>query len=76
MHRTPLKTLVPMTLFLLVFVSGCTSTKVVYVKDGDPVRLAEPVKAKVWVPDANGDQVKSDKDVEIPEGWYALPDPR
>ncbi|MGD0093244.1 MAG: hypothetical protein ABSE73_25295 [Planctomycetota bacterium] len=61
-------------LLLSVCTSGC-GTRVVYLQPGEPVRLAEPVQAKVWVPDKSGVQVKSDNAVEVPEGWYVLPDP-
>jgi hypothetical protein len=37
------------------------------------VRLAESVKAKVWVIDANGKSVRSNNRIIIYEGWYALP---
>jgi len=51
---------------------GC-ATRVVYVPHGEPVRLAESVKAKVWVIDANGKSVRSNNRIIIHEGWYALP---
>lgn len=51
---------------------GC-ATRVILVPNGDPVRLAEPVRAKVWVPDASGQIVQSQNRVTIPAGWYALP---
>jgi len=56
----------------LTLLSGCAS-RVVYVKSGDPVRIAEPVKAHVWVPDASGKMIRSQNRIVIPEGWYALP---
>jgi len=52
--------------------SGC-ATRVILVPSGEPVRLAEPVRAKVWVIDASGNQIKSANRVTLPEGWYALP---
>ncbi len=52
--------------------AGC-ATRVILVPNGDPVRLAEPVRAKVWVPDASGQIVQSQNRVTIPAGWYALP---
>lgn len=52
---------------------GCGSTKVVYVKHGEPVRLAETVKARVWVVDKDGKNIRSINRIELQEGWYALP---
>lgn len=52
--------------------SGC-ATRVILVPNGDPVRLAEPVKAKIFVTDASGKSVESQNRVVIPAGWYALP---
>lgn len=52
--------------------SGC-ATRVILVPNGEPVRLAESVKARVWVYDSSGKQVKSQNRVTLPEGWYALP---
>jgi len=37
------------------------------------VRLAESVKAKVWVVDSSGKTVRSKNSIIIHEGWYALP---
>lgn len=65
-----LKLLIP---FLLPFVllTGCVRT--IYVPHGTPVRLRETVKdAKVWVKDGDGQSVEGRMD--LPEGWYALPD--
>lgn len=66
-------------LFALIFCgalttmnSGCAS-KVLLVPHGTPVRLAEPVKARIFVPDASGQVIKSQNKVLIPAGWYALP---
>ena len=52
---------------------GCGSTRVIYVKHGEPVRLAETIKAKVWVLDKDGKSIKSMNRIELQEGWYALP---
>jgi hypothetical protein len=54
--------------------SGCwlQSTRTVYVKDGQPVRIRETIKnAKVWVVGADGNPVAGKMD--LAEGWYALP---
>jgi len=56
-----------------VLLTGC-ATRTIYVKHGDPVRIAETIpRASVWVQDANGKWVKGK--VDLQEGWYALPDP-
>jgi hypothetical protein len=51
---------------------GCQS-RVILVPDGQPVMLAEPVKAKVYAFDATGKLVPSSNRVLLPAGWYALP---
>ncbi|MBM4019875.1 MAG: hypothetical protein FJ288_16395 [Planctomycetes bacterium] len=56
-----------------LLVAGC-GVRTVYVPDGTPVRLRETVRAaKVWILDAQGQPVKAEMD--LPEGWYCLPDP-
>ena len=61
--------------FLLALMSMSVScaSRVIYVPHGEPVRLAQSVKAKVWVIDANGKSVRSNNRIIIHEGWYALP---
>lgn len=51
---------------------GC-STRVIFVPEGTPVRLAEPVRARVFVKDDKGQVVRSANKMTIPAGWYALP---
>lgn len=53
---------------------GCSRAKrTVYVPDGSPVRIRETIKhAPVWVMDENGVWIPGS--VDIPEGWFALPD--
>ncbi|MEY4408022.1 MAG: hypothetical protein RL345_2488 [Chloroflexota bacterium] len=51
---------------------GC-QTRIILVPDGQPVMLAEPVKAKVYAFDSTGRLVPSSNRVTIPPGWYALP---
>jgi len=51
---------------------GC-ATRVILVPDGQPVMLAEPVKAKVYAFDSKGNLVPSSNRVTLPAGWYALP---
>jgi len=59
-------------LIALLSQSGCGS-RVIYVPHGQPVRLAESVRVRVYAPDASGQQIKSQNRITIPEGWYALP---
>jgi hypothetical protein len=61
------------SLIALLALSGC-ATRVILVPDGEPVRLSESVKSRVWVIDSKGNSVKSQNRVTIPAGWYALPD--
>jgi len=51
---------------------GC-ATRVILVPDGQPVQLAEPVRAKVFAFDASGKPVPSSNKVILPAGWYVLP---
>jgi hypothetical protein len=51
---------------------GC-ATRVILVPDGQPVMLAEPVKARIYAFDSKGQLVPSSNRVTLPAGWYALP---
>lgn len=51
---------------------GC-QTRVILVPDGQPVMLAEPVRAKIYAFDSKGNLVPSSNKVTLPAGWYALP---
>ena len=51
---------------------GCQQTKVVLVPSGDPVMLAQPVKASVYGFDSNKKLVGPSR-VVLPAGWYVLP---
>jgi hypothetical protein len=59
-------------LLVLPICLGCQMTKVVLVPSGDPVMLAEPVKASVYGFDSNKKLVGPSK-VVLPAGWYVLP---
>lgn len=74
-----LRTLLIISILALVLASGCVNRRtveyvdrIVYVADGDPVQLAEPVEARVRVRLEDGSEAVVD-DFVIPEGWYALP---
>ena len=73
--KTPRNSRILSVLFLIVCASMSVScaSRVIYVPHGEPVRLAESVKAKVWVVDASGKSVRSQNRITIHEGWYALP---
>ncbi len=47
-------------------------TRVVLVPSGDPVMLAQPVKASVYAFDADKKLV-GPSTVTLPAGWYVLP---
>ena len=51
---------------------GCQVTRVVLVPSGDPVMLAQPVKASVYAFDADKKLVGPSR-VTLPAGWYVLP---
>ena len=59
-------------LLVLPICLGCQQTKVVLVPSGDPVMLAEPVKASVYGFDSDKKLVGPSK-VVLPAGWYVLP---
>ena len=59
-------------LLVLPICLGCQMTKVVLVPSGDPVMLAEPVKASVYGFDKDQKLVGPSK-VVLPAGWYVLP---
>lgn len=52
--------------------AGC-GARVILVPEGQPVMLAEPVRARVYVFDSKGQLTPSSNKVILPAGWYALP---
>ena len=57
----------------LAMLAGCT-TPAVYIPAGEPVRLAETIRgAKVEVMLPSG--APAIRTMDIPAGWFALPDP-
>jgi len=59
-------------LCLCLCLVGC-GTKTVYIPDGTPVKLREALEGvKVWIKDQDGNTIATVMD--IPEGWYILPD--
>ena len=58
---------------LVVFLPFGCQPRTIYVPSGEPVRLRETVRnAKVWVLDKDGQPVAGKMD--LPAGWYCLPD--
>ena len=69
-----------LTVLAMIFAAalsvGCAGTKrqVILIEQGEPVQLAESVKALVFI-SRDGSRIRSDSKVTIPAGWWALPDP-
>jgi len=63
-------------LALSAFAGGCglIRSRTVLIPPGEPVQLAEPVKAHVYI-DVAGKREKSANRITLPEGWWCLPDP-
>jgi len=58
-----------------VCLSGCAlRTRTILVPPGEPVRIRKTLKdVPIWAADKDGKEVEGTAD--LPEGWYALPDP-
>ena len=74
MTSRPSRTLIAILLAASVWLSGCVRRRVVLVPPGEPVQLAEPAKAHVYVT-VEGKRQRSDNRVTLPEGWWCLPEP-
>ncbi len=76
-YRKPFPTLLRMALCAMTCALVCLSacgTRTVYVQGSEPVRLRAPLKkVKVWVAAKDGKEIPGE--VDIPEGYYCLPDP-
>lgn len=56
----------------ILLTTSC-STRTIYIPYGEPVRLGETLKnVKVWTVDKNGNPIEGR--IDIPEGWFCLPD--
>lgn len=57
--------------FVILSVSGCGTTRVVFVRESaDVVRIGPDVKGKIYFR-KDGEWVLSKNKVTLPEGWYA-----
>ena len=74
MRRISLWKLIAIALAVIALLSGCVSTRTVLIPPGEPVQLAEPVKAHVYVT-VEGKRRRSDNRITLPEGWWCLPEP-
>lgn len=70
--RTAWRMVLGATIFASACCAGC-GTRVIVLPPGEPVRLAEPVKATVWVADKDGVEVRVR--ATLPAGWWCLADP-
>ena len=61
-----------LVLLLMLQSMGC-ATRVILVPEGQPVQLAEPIRAKVFAFDSTGKLVPSSNKIVLPAGWYVLP---
>lgn len=63
-----------LALAMMAMLAGCTTPPAVYIPAGEPVRIAVTIKrASVEVMLPTGQT--SRRTMDIPAGWYALPDP-
>lgn len=72
--RARLRMLRAVLLFFAALVVGLLTScvRAVLVPENSPVRLREPVRARVYVLD-RGRWTESANRVELPEGWYLVP---
>ena len=75
MNRLRWLMLIAILILLLACETGCVGRRVVLVPAGDPVQLAEPVRAYVYIK-VEGKRERSRNRILLPEGWWALPDPK
>jgi len=73
MNRILPRLLAAMLLAASAWPGGCVRTRTVLVPPGEPVQLAEPVRAHVYT-EVNGKRIRSENRVTLPEGWWCLPD--
>jgi hypothetical protein len=57
-------------LFAASIVTGCGTTRAVFISDGDLIRIGPNVKGRVYVLQG-GQWVLTKKPTLLPEGWYA-----
>jgi hypothetical protein len=73
-NRRRLKLPALILLGLAACASGCGRIRIIIVPAGEPVQLAEDVKARVFV-EVDGKLIQTKEPVTIPAGWWCLPDP-
>ena len=70
-NPTPRRTLPPIALCALVFLTACGGERAVFLGPDTVVRAGPGMRGLVWMPTADG-WVLSKNKVEIPEGMYIL----
>lgn len=55
---------------VVIWSLGCQSPRVVFIQDGDLIRIGEDVEGHVYYL-KNGEWVLSGNKVKLPAGWYA-----
>lgn len=73
--RERLKRLLRISVVAMPLLIGCVPTKTYLLPAGEPVRLAEPIRVKVWA-DLDGDGVMelTGNKIEFQPGWWLVPD--
>ena len=71
--KTPSRMMLCASACLLLF--GCGGVRVVTIPTTQPVQLAEPIKAYVYVQTKDGQRIKSSTRTQLYEGEWVLSDP-
>lgn len=69
-RRTLRAGLIFFAVLVVALLASCV--RAVLVPESSPVRLREPVRARVYVLDG-GRWIESENRVQLPEGWYLVP---
>jgi len=64
--------LIAFVVLVLGLMSGCGSSRTVFIPEASPMRLGPQAKIKVYTLQ-QGEWVLSSNDVHLPEGWYIVP---
>ena len=73
LSKTPPPT--PLFAIACLLLSGCGGAQVITIPTTEPLQLAEPIKAYVYVQTNDGKRIKSNNRVQLYEGEWVLEDP-